>query len=128
MRPVIPIVARRLKQPLEFGGYRLPPEITIIPCIHLAHHDASAHPEPEAFRPERFMEGQPDPQAWIPWGGGVRRCVGDRFATLEMRTVLATALRRTDLRATRPAPAPIHFRGFHFTPRGGTRVVADAVR
>ena len=104
-RPVLPIAQpRRIKQPVEIGGHTYEPGPALIGCIYLVHHDARLYPEPYAFRPERFLDGTPGKFSWIPFGGGVRRCLGASFAQLEMRIALKAILGagRGGLRARRP--------------------------
>jgi cytochrome P450 len=69
-----------------------------MPSIYLVHTDPVRYPEPLAFRPERFLEEQPDLATWLPFGGGTRRCLGAGFAELELREVLRTVVPRADLR------------------------------
>lgn len=71
------------------------------PCIHLVHRRPEVYPQPGEFRPERFLGRAPDTYAWIPFGGGRRRCLGAPFALLEMRVILRTIARRARLRTTR---------------------------
>ena len=80
LRPVMPIVVRRLTEPVEIGGYELPAGVTVAPCIYLVHRRADVYPDPYAFRPERFLEQPAGTYTWIPFGGGVRRCIGASFA------------------------------------------------
>ncbi len=94
LRPVIPIVVRRLTEPVEIGGYTLPAGVKAAPCIYLMHRHASVYqPDPAAFRPERFLEQPAGTYTWIPFGGGVRRCIGATFAVFEMKVVLAAIAR-----------------------------------
>src|ERR1700760_3569453 len=88
LRPVIVIVIRRLTEAIELGGYDLPAGTNVVPSIHLVHRDPTIYPEPDAFRPERFIETPPGTYTWIPFGGGVRRCLGAAFAQQEMAIVL----------------------------------------
>jgi cytochrome P450 len=88
LRPVLPIVLRRLTAPLEIAGYELPAGVSVAPCIHLMHRRPDIYPEPHVFRPERFLERPAGTYTWIPFGGGVRRCLGASFALFEMSTVL----------------------------------------
>jgi cytochrome P450 len=81
------------------------------------------YPDPEAFRPERFMERQPD--AWVPFGGGVRRCLGASFATFEMGVVLRTVLAGARLRPASPEPEQISLHAVILVPRNGVKVVRD---
>ncbi|HEX8648412.1 MAG TPA: cytochrome P450 [Thermoleophilaceae bacterium] len=126
LRPVIVAVVRRLKEPLELGDWRLPAGVTVSPCVYLVHRDPAIYPEPEAFRPERFLDSPPGTYTWIPFGGGVRRCLGASFAQLEMKTVLATILRHARLRPTAEPPERIVRRAITFVPERGGRVVLDA--
>lgn len=128
LRPVIPIVGRLLKEPFVFGGRELPEGTTVAPCIYLAHRDPDVYPDPEAFRPERFEGAQPDPYAYLPFGGGVRRCIGAAFASYEMKVVLGTILASCDLEAAQPLPAPVRRRAITFWPEHGTRVRVRRVR
>jgi cytochrome P450 family 135 len=88
LRPVLPIVVRRLTAPMEIGGFDLPAGVSVAPCIYLMHRRPDIYPDPEAFRPERFLERPAGTYTWIPFGGGVRRCLGAAFAQCEMATVL----------------------------------------
>jgi cytochrome P450 len=103
-RPVLPNVAPRLvKQPIEVGGRRYEPGVSLVPNAYLLHHDASLYRDPYAFRPERFLETPPGTYTWIPFGGGRRRCLGASFALLEMKVVLRAVLARAEpLAATDP--------------------------
>ncbi len=127
LRPVLPITLRKLQQPMEIGGYMLPAGVSVAPCIHLVHRRPDIYPEPNRFRPERFLEQAPGTYTWIPFGGGVRRCLGASFALFEMKTVLAAVIRRARLRATDPAPERVARRAITLTPGAGTRAMIDAV-
>src|SRR3954452_19915656 len=94
LRPVISDVVRQLKAPVELGGHRLPAGVSVLPAIGLVQADPELFPEPAAFRPERFLDGDAPGYAWIPFGGGRRRCLGAAFATFEMKTVLRAVLTR----------------------------------
>ena len=84
-RPVLTIAARKLVAPFAVAGWELPAGVHVAPCIYLTHRRPELYADPTAFRPERFLgDGAPDSYAWIPFGGGVRRCVGAAFATMEM--------------------------------------------
>jgi len=125
LRPVIAIVLRVLKAPMEIGGRLLPAGVKVAPCILLVHRRADLYPEPLAFRPERWLDGDgPGTYGWIPFGGGVRRCVGAAFAQLEMQVVLRTIARHVELEAVGP-PEPVRRRAITFVPgRGGEVRVA----
>jgi len=122
LRPVVPLAGRRLVEDLSVDGVFLPAGTDVTPAIWLAHTRAEDYPEPYAFRPERFVDAAPPSFAWVPFGGGVRRCIGAAFAELEMRVVLDEVLARFDLR---PAGRPerVARRNVTFSPRHGTRVV-----
>jgi cytochrome P450 family 135 len=92
VRPVVPVVARMLTQELELGGYRMPAGTRVMPSIYLTNRNQRVYEDPAAFRPERFLENAPDTFAWIPFGGGIRRCIGASFAQLEMKLMLRTML------------------------------------
>ena len=124
-RPVIVDVARKLKAPARIGGYELPAESFVLPAIAALHYREDLFPEPERFRPERFLEGGTDNYAWIPFGGGIRRCIGAAFAEYEMRTILRRFVTRTDLRPIDEAPEPVRVRNITLAPARGTRVVLD---
>jgi cytochrome P450 len=126
LRPTISIVLRRLKEPMEIGGRLLPAGVTVVPCIYLMHRRPDIYPNPYAFRPERFIEGQGGTYSWIPFGGGVRRCLGASFAQLEMRVVLQTLARRLDLRAADPQPERIVRRAIALSPARGGEIIAHA--
>ena len=98
-RPVVPVVARHVRQPVELGGCMIPTGSILMVSIYLVHSDPDTYPEPDEFRPERFLEGTPKDAAWIPFGGGVRRCLGARFAELEMKVILTEVLTTARLRA-----------------------------
>jgi len=127
LRPVLPITLRKLQEPMEIGGYMLPAGVSVAPCIHLVHRRPDVYPEPRRFRPERFLEQAPGTYTWIPFGGGVRRCLGASFALFEMKTVLAAVIRRARLRADDPAPERVARRAITLTPAAGTRAVIDAI-
>ena len=128
LRPILPIVVRTLKAPKRIGPWDLPAETSVSPCIYLMHLRPDLYPDPYAFRPERFLENPPETYTWIPFGGGVRRCLGIAFAQAEMRVVIRTMLKRLDLRAADPEPEPIRRRNITFCPRDGGRVVIEGRR
>ncbi len=126
LRPVVPLAGRRLSKELVADGLTLPAGTDVTPAIWLAHTRADAYPEPFAFKPERFLEDGPDTYAWIPFGGGVRRCLGAAFAEFEMRIVLREVLTRCDLRKANPQPEKIGRRNITLSPKDGTPVVLTA--
>jgi cytochrome P450 len=126
LRPVVPLAGRRLVSPLHVDGYVLPAGTDVTPAIWLAHTRADRYPEPFAFRPERFLDGAPSTSAWVPFGGGVRRCIGAAFAEMEMRVALGEILRHRTLRAASGNAERVARRNVTFSPAGGTRVIAMA--
>jgi cytochrome P450 len=126
LRPVVPLAGRRLAEDLVADGLTLPAGTDVTPAIWLAHTREDSYPEPYAFRPERFLSDAPDTYSWIPFGGGVRRCIGGAFAEFEMRIVLREVLTRCELRKTDPAPERAARRNVTLSPRDGTRVVLSA--
>lgn len=127
-RPVGAHVARKLTADAEIGGHALPRGATVAVSIYLIHHSPKLFPEPHAFRPERFLDGQPPSYAWIPFGGGVRRCLGAGLATLEMRTAIATILRTARLRAASATPEEPTVLGVTIVPSRGAEVVVEGWR
>ena len=124
LRPVLPIVVRRLQEPMEIGGRLLPAGCSITPCIYLMHRREDIYPEPHRFRPERFLERPAGTYTWIPFGGGVRRCLGAAFAQFEMRTVLTTVVTRLALRPADERPERVGRRAITLVPNRGAEVVA----
>jgi cytochrome P450 family 135 len=123
LRPVVPLAGRRLASELRSGGLALPAGTDVTPAIWLTHTRSDLYPQPYAFRPERFLEAAPATYAWIPFGGGIRRCLGAAFAELEMRVVLTSVLTRLELVAVSGAER-VQRRNITFSPRHGTRVRA----
>jgi cytochrome P450 family 135 len=124
MRPVLPMVVRLLKQDAEIGGWTLPEGVLVAPNIYLVQHREDVYPQPRRFRPERFLEGQGGTYSWIPFGGGIRRCIGASFALFEMRIVLQAIARSVQLHAVEPRSEPVGRRSITLTPRFGAQVVA----
>jgi cytochrome P450 len=126
LRPVLPIVVRRLKAPMEIGGYELPAGVSVAPCIYLVHRRPDVYPDPMAFRPERFLEQPAGTYTWIPFGGGVRRCLGAAFAQFEMATVLRVlAARRASLAADGAPPERVARRSITLVPARDGRVLVS---
>jgi cytochrome P450 family 135 len=126
LRPVVPLAGRRLNADLEVDGLSLPAGTDVTPAIWLAHTRADVYPEPFAFRPERFLEDAPDTYAWVPFGGGIRRCLGAAFAEFEMRIVLGEVLTRCELRKADARPERVGRRNVTLSPKDGTPVVVTA--
>jgi cytochrome P450 len=127
LRPVVPAVARRLVEPMEFGGWMLPAGVHIAPSIYLLHRRADLYPEPTVFRPERFLGRTPGTYEWIPFGGGIRRCLGASFALMEMRVVLGTILRAVRLRPQPEQDGESALRrAVTFAPSRGGRIAVES--
>jgi cytochrome P450 len=123
LRPVIVLVLRRLTEAIELGGHELPAGVSVAPSIHLIHRDPTIYPEPDRFRPERFLETPPGTYTWIPFGGGVRRCLGAAFAQQEMAIVLRELIARRMISPADPAPERPFRRAITETPRHNAEVV-----
>ena len=116
-------IPRAVKQPIEVGGWVYRPPAQLLGCIYLVHHDPALYSEPHEFRPERFVGAPPAGAAWLPWGGGRKRCPGLHLAMLEMKTVLRTVLATMTVRpAARRIEHP-RWRSVIVTPHAGSRVV-----
>jgi len=128
VRPVVTEVFRAPSEPTELGGYLVEPGMQLAASIFLVQYDPELYPpDPEAFRPERFLDGAPEPYTWVPFGGGVRRCLGAAFAQLEMNVVIATVLRRARLRAPRERSEQARFRGITLLPSRGGEAIVESV-
>jgi cytochrome P450 len=133
VRPVVPIVARRLQEDFELGGYRLAAGTTVAPSIYLTNRNPRIYERPDEFLPERFLESPPETFSWIPFGGGIRRCIGASFATLEMKLMLRTILAELEPRLPEHGRSPlgllgrrgepIRRRAITLVPMAGARVV-----
>jgi cytochrome P450 len=122
LRPVVPLAGRRLASELNVDGLSLPAGTDVTPAIWLTHTRADLYPEPYAFRPERFLEDSPTTYGWVPFGGGIRRCLGAAFAEMEMRVVLETILQRRVLSPASARAERVTRRNVTFSPRKGTQV------
>lgn len=124
VRPVIILTSRLVKKPFELGGYVLAPGTRIACAGVLTHFDERLFPNATEMRPERFLEAKPGTYSWLPFGGGVRRCIGAAFAQLEMEVVLRTILQTYDLMPTTDPAERMAFRGVAHAPsRGGRAIV-----
>ena len=132
VRPVVPFVVRMLTEPLIVGGHELPAGARVVPSIYLVNRNPRIYEAPGEFRPERFLENEGgrdvNPYSWIPFGGGIRRCIGASFATLEMKLIMRTVLR--ELTPSMPRRSSIFRRGewnrrraITLVPAAGARVV-----
>jgi cytochrome P450 len=126
-RPVIVDVARKLKAPATIGGYELKEGTFVLAAIAPMHYREDLFPRPDEFRPERFLEGRADNYAWIPFGGGVRRCIGAAFAEYEMRTILREFVERAELRPVGSKPERVKVRNITLAPARDTRVICAAL-
>jgi len=126
LRPVVPQVGRQLIEEGEYGGYELAADTVLMASTYLAHTRPDVYPEPYRFRPERFLEGAPSTFAWIPFGGGTRRCLGASFATFEMRVVLRTLIEQASLRPAYERPELMVRRNVTIAPRDGVRAVLES--
>lgn len=127
LHPPIPVVGRRLTEPLTFAdGGTLAAGTVVVPCAWLVHRREDLYPEAERFLPQRFLPGARPAGAytWFPYGGGVRRCLGARFAELEMRTVLRTVLAHRDVKPARGPAEPQRWSAIVLAPGRGARVRA----
>ena len=127
-RPVLANAAPRLvMQPVEIGGWRYEPGVSLLADAYSLHHDPEIYPDPYAFKPERFLDEQPGTYTWIPFGGGRRRCLGASFALLEMKIVM-----RAVLAGSEPSPAlpreGARRRGITLSPRAGAQTILRARR
>ncbi|MDQ4092367.1 MAG: cytochrome P450 [Actinomycetota bacterium] len=122
VRPVIFEFARKLTAPIQLGGYHIPAGAILAPSINLVQHSSRHYLDPEVFRPQRFLDERADPAVWLPFGGGVRRCLGATFAQVEMRTVLREVLRRVELSPTTAPDEPVKPRHVTMVPRLGAMV------
>ncbi|QNJ93222.1 cytochrome P450 [Mycolicibacterium fluoranthenivorans] len=125
-RPVIDVTFRQVKSPvLQLGPWRLPQGQTIVAGIGLLHSDPTVFPDPHRFDPDRFRCRPPNAGEWMPYGGGVRRCIGAAFATMEMRVVLRTLLLEHTLATTTAPGERCRSRGVAVAPARGARVRLD---
>jgi cytochrome P450 family 135 len=122
--PAVPLVMRRLLVPMQLGDYTIPPDTIVAPCVYLMHQRADVYPEPLEFKPERFLDSDAGTYTWIPFGGGVRRCVAWYFAQLEMKRVMEVVLRELELRPVGDGEEAPARASVSFAPSAGARVVA----
>jgi cytochrome P450 family 135 len=127
LRPVVPGVVRCLPAPFQVKGHLLPAGVNVAPSIYLLHRRADLYPDPTAFKPERFLGQSPGTYEWIPFGGGIRRCLGASFALYEMKIVLSTILARATLEPAVSASEPVKRRAITYTPARGGRIRVAAM-
>jgi cytochrome P450 family 138 len=127
-RPVIAFAARTVQKPFELGGFQLPVGSRLLLAACLTHYDPDLFANPDRFEPERFLDKLPDTYSWIPFGGGVRRCIGATFAHMEMDIVLRVLLERVELLPSSDADEAWAFRGIVWAPsQGGMAIVRERV-
>jgi cytochrome P450 len=127
LQPVIPMVGRVLQRPTKIGRWDLPRGTVVAPCVYLLHRRPALYPEPARFRPERFETFKPTAWELIPFGGGLRRCIGAAFALYEMKMVLAAMLPRIDARLASESVGMTR-RAITLTPAGGLPIVVTRKR
>ena len=120
-----PILSRRVTVPWRLGPYAVPAGTPVTISILLLHHREDVYPDPFEFRPERFLGVKPGTYTWIPFGGGIRRCLGAALAMAEQRVVLSAIARMTDLRAPDLKPERPIQRNVTMIPRRGGRVIVE---
>jgi cytochrome P450 len=125
LRPVIDGAERTLTRPRTLAGWALPPGIKVYPAILLTQLRADLYPEPQHFRPERFLDEGAESYAWLPFGGGIRRCLGAALAQAEMAEVLRVVVPAVELRALRGEPDPVVMRGITLAPKHGVEVSVE---
>jgi cytochrome P450 len=132
IRPVVPMVGRTVTEDVRIGSHEIPAGTSLAVAMIVTHHREDVYPEPAAFRPERFLPDADRPggaevpsYAWLPFGGGVRRCIGASFAQFEMATILRV-LAGARVRLVARRPEPIRATGVTIIPGRGVRLVRDA--
>jgi cytochrome P450 len=126
--PAVPLVMRRLIEPMRLGGYTIPRDTIVAPCVYLMHKRPDIYPDPTSFAPERFLDDAAGTYTWIPFGGGVRRCLAASFAQLEMKRVIEAVLDEVELRAAEARSEGPMRSSVSFAPDGGARVIAERRR
>ena len=123
-RPVLPVTARKLTRPIALGPWTFPKGWTLMPCMYLIHNDPEVFPEPERFRPERFLAPESvSTRIWLPFGAGPRHCIGNGLSLMAIRAVLRTVLARAELAPDRPEAERVVRRNFTLGPERGARLV-----
>jgi cytochrome P450 family 135 len=122
-RPVVPLIGRRVKRPWRLGSYAVPAATPVMISILLLHHQEDVYSDPFEFQPQRWIDRKPGTYEWLPFGGGIRRCLGSSLAMAEQRAVLEAMSRRLDIEAADPAPERAAHRNVTMVPARGARVV-----
>jgi cytochrome P450 len=128
LRPVIDAAERTLTRPRVVGGWELPAGVKIYPGIALVHMRGDLYPQAQSYRPERFLDGQAESYTWLPFGGGIRRCLGAALAQAEMAEVLRVAVSAVELAPVRPRPDPVVLKGVTLAPSHGVEVTVVRAR
>ncbi len=122
--PVVEATIRVARQRMRLGEWVIPEGHAVIASITMAHQSEENFADPKAFNPDRFLGANPDTHTWIPYGGGIRRCIGAAFANMEMNVTLRTLLREFEFGTTYAAGERRHSRGVATAPgRGGRAIV-----
>jgi cytochrome P450 len=124
---VIDAAERTLTKPRTVAGWDLPAGTKVYPAIALVHHREDLYPRAREFRPERFLDEGAESYAWLPFGGGIRRCIGAALAQAEMVEVLRAVVPRVRMSPLRPEPDPVVLRTVTLAPKYGVRVRIGAV-
>jgi len=122
LRPVIDAAERTLTKPRRVAGWDLPAGVKVYPAIALVQRRPDLYPDPDAFRPERWLDSEPESYAWLPFGGGIRRCIGAALAQAEMVEALRVIVPRTELQPLRAEEDPVVLKGITLAPKYGVKV------
>lgn len=122
VRPSLPVMTRRVMVPYQLGAYQLEPETLLAVNAFMLHRRPDIYPEPDRFRPERFLERPAGRYTWIPFGGDVRHCAGRSFATMEMKIVLRTLVDRLRFEPVQPQDEKLRRRGIVLSPTEGAEI------
>jgi cytochrome P450 len=122
LHPVVEVVFRVLRKPWKLAGYELPVGFTVSPAINLVHRRPDIYPEPERYKPERFLDAKPKPHEYLPFGGGNRRCIGAAFSHFESRIAIGTLLRELELELLETDEPAVERRSVTLGPKSGIRM------
>ena len=125
IRPVLDGAERTLTRPRTIAGWELPPGVKVYPAILLVHMRPDLYPQPQRFRPERFLDEDAESYTWLPFGGGIRRCLGAALAQAEMAEVLRVMVPAVELSPVRSEPDPVVLRGITLAPKHGVEVTVE---
>jgi cytochrome P450 len=122
------MIGRRVEVPWRLGEYAVGASTPVTMSILLVHHREDLYPDPFSFRPERWLGRKPGTYEWIPFGGGIRRCLGGALAMAEQRVVMRAMVDRLDLETDDPEPERARHRNVTMIPARGARVVVRSRR